>query len=155
MAVYTQKRKLQRLKVFLCCCLLLPWLQVSWESLEFRRKDSKEYVPERRRSMGAHKGGHMLGSLFGFLTSIYFFGFGKEQPFLQTIQSLSCAGALPLSNLFPGFSGACALHQLEAFPRFSQASAILLGWFPFRLLCTCLIVMLLIPLPHFLPLPRH
>ena len=93
------------------------------------------------------------GSLCGFLTPIYFFGFGKEQPFFQTTQSLSCAGALPLSNLFPGFSGACALLHLEAFPRFHQASAFPLGWSPFRLLCTCLIVLLLIPPPYFLPPP--
>lgn len=38
---------------------------------------------------------------------------------------------LPLSNIYPGFSGAWALLQFDPFPKLSQACALPLLWLPF------------------------
>lgn len=74
------------------CGSLLLWLQTSWESFEFRRKEGSKYLRERRKSMGVLQGG----------PDGFFVGFGKEQasfrlPSLFSDFPLACA--LPLSNL--------------------------------------------------------
>lgn len=59
-----------------CCCSLLPWLQVSGESFEFRGKEGNKYLWESGRNMGVLQGGSWW--LF-CLASSYALRFGEEQ----------------------------------------------------------------------------
>ena len=78
-AAWIQERKLQKQKGCLwrhvqgsahdqLLLPLLPWLQVSWEPLEVRRKKAKRSIPQERRGSQAYSGEsvHCIFHLKGF-----------------------------------------------------------------------------------------
>lgn len=82
----------------LSVCMLLPWLQVSWDPLSLGEKKAKSTCPREERAWAC--------SWIRRLASIYVLGFRREQAFFQTTQSLSWLSlgfflCLPPSNSFP------------------------------------------------------
>lgn len=106
-----QQLRGQRQRSVLCCCLLLPWLQVWWETLEFRSKKGKKYAP--REGHGHAQGGRVLGCL----ASIYSLGVGKSRlSFKQPNLFPSSSRAVPVSSPHP------VSFQSDTFPRLVPSS---------------------------------
>lgn len=109
------------------CKSLLLWLRISWESLEFRRKEGNKYLRERRKSMGVLQGGPD-----GFFVELPHIPLGLGENRLLSdcpVSFLTFPWPVPSPyQISSWILTGSAFSQSDHFSRMSQASLLPLEW---------------------------